>query len=124
MNKDHRLNLKVLYAIFNKKQNPPFFSPRRMSVDRITIQQERTRKNPAKITFLYHDGSLKIEGPFRTCCPLFTMCVGDDETAKMKQGFSICRSVQSIGCVMSILSTSRERNKDAHPHPLIKHAQT
>ena len=94
-----------------------------MSVDRITILRERTRKKPAKITF--HYDSLKIEGPYRTWFPLFNMCVGDDETARITRGFSICRILQSIGCVMSLLFTLRERNKEVHPHSLIiEDAQT
>ena len=81
-----------------------------MSVDRITILRERTRKKPAKITF--HYDSLKIEGPYRTWFPLFNMCVGDDETARITRGFSICRIVQSIGCVISLLFTLREQKKE------------
>ena len=96
-----------------------------MSVDRITILRERTRKKPAKITFHYDNGSLKIEGPYRTWFPLFNMCVGDDETARITRGFSICRIVQSIGCVMSLLFTLREQKKEVHPHSLIiEDAQT
>ena len=53
------------------------------------------------------------------------MCVGDDETARITRGFSICRIVQSIGCVMSLLFTLREQKKEVHPHSLIiEDAQT
>ena len=96
-----------------------------MSVDRITILRERTRKKPAKITFHYDNGSLKIEGPYRTWFPLFNMCVGDDETARITRGFSICRIVQSIGCVMSLLFTLREQKKEVPLDSLIiEDAQT